>query len=260
MMKKIINKMVWILSFLAVIAILIWANVERANSHSSDLQVKMMKTDYPSLISTEKIHSHILETMPTMLGQSARNIQLSEIEKNICQNAQLSDVRTYMGIDGLINIKVKPRKAILRIFDEKGENLYLAEGMVLMRTSLDQSLRILVASGHIPHLSNQELQDILDKKTEIPKTYQLLYELSIKIRDDEFLEALIDQIYVAESGQIELTPKLGVKNIVFGEMKDMDKKLENLKAFYIKGRDLVDWQKYKSINIKYDNQIVCSKK
>lgn len=260
MMKKVINRAVWLLSFFAAIVILVWSNIERANSHSSDIQVKMLKTDYPSLISQESIQSHILESMPTVLGQSVRNIDLSKIEKEIYQNAQLSDVRTYVGIDGLIHIKVRPRKASLRIFDKKGHNIYLADGLVLMDNSLDFTQRIIVASGNIPHLNSKEKLQVLKGETELPQIYQSLYELSEAIHKDEFLEALIDQIYVNKKGQVELTPKLGVKKIVFGEMKDIDRKLENLKAFYINGKKFVDWQKYKSINIKYDNQIVCSKK
>ncbi|NPD44317.1 cell division protein FtsQ/DivIB [Lentimicrobium sp. S6] len=260
MIIKIINKTLWIASFLAAIVILVWANIERANSFSSDIQVKMLKTDYPSLISQESIQTHILETMPTMLGQSVRNINLSKIENEICQNAQLIDVRTFVGIDGLIHIKVKPRKASLRIFDIKGKNLYLADGLVLMDNSLDYTQRIMVASGDIPHLNKEEKLQVLKGERELPQIYKSLYELAEAIHKDAFLEALIDQIYVNKNGQVELTPKLGVKNIEFGDINDIDKKLENLKAFYVNGKDRIDWQKYKSINIKYDNQIVCSKK
>lgn len=259
-MKKIINKTLWTASFLAAVIILVMANIERANSHSSDIQVRVLKTKYPSLISQESLQTHILETMPTMLGQSVKNINLSKIENEIRQNAQLSEVRTYVGIDGLIHIKVIPRKACLRIFDEKGENLYLAEGLVLMKNSLDYTQRIMVASGHIPHLNKEEKLQVLNKEAELPQIYQSLYLLAEAIHEDEFLRALIDQIYVNKDGQVELTPKLGVKKIVFGEINDIEKKLENLKAFYINGKDRIDWQKYKSINIKYDNQIVCSKK
>ena len=232
MMKKAINRVLWVLSFLAAVVILAWANIERANSHSSNIQVKMLKTDYPSMISQESIQTNILESMPTVLGQSVKNIDLSKIEKEIYQNAQLSDVRTYVGIDGLIHIKVKPRKASIRIFDKKGHNLYLADGLVLMDNSLDFTQRIIVASGHIPHLNSEEKLSVLKGESELPQIYQSLYKLAEAIHEDEFLEALIDQIHVNKKGQVELTPKLGVKKIVFGEMKDIDRKLENLKAFY----------------------------
>jgi cell division protein FtsQ len=81
-----------------------------------------------------------------------------------------------------------------------------------------------------------------------------------KIHEDAFLDALIDQIYVTKHQELILTPKVGVRKIFFGKAKNIDEKLFNLKAFYLHGKSKIDWQKYSSINIKYRNQIVCSKK
>jgi len=59
---------------------------------------------------------------------------------------------------------------------------------------------------------------------------------------------------------MELSPKIGSATIVLGDMSDLDSKLVKLKAFYqakIGSKELDD---YRSVNLKYRNQIVCTKR
>jgi mevalonate kinase len=76
MMKKILNRAVWILVFILIMSVVIWANIERSNSHCTDIEIKMKTTDYPSLTSSAAIKTNILETMPALIGQSVKNIEL----------------------------------------------------------------------------------------------------------------------------------------------------------------------------------------
>lgn len=260
MIRKIINRTLWISTLMATIALVIWTNIYRAHSHCNEIKVTLKTADFPALTTSDRIKSHVLESIPAVLGQSIQNVELEKIESVVAQNAQLTDVRAYLNIDGQINILAKPRRAILRIFDENGNHLYLGDGNILMENSISHSHRIIVANGHIPHLSDDQRDNILHQREEIPIIYQQLYELAQIIHNDEFLNALIDQIYITKNSEAILTPKMGIKKIEFGKLEEMENKLANLKAFYIQGKNKIDWQKYKSISIKYDNQIVCSKK
>lgn len=260
MIKKLINRIVWVLALLVTITVMIWANIKMANSNCSDIQVKLSNKNYPALITEEAIRTYILKNMPAVVGQSLNNIDLTAIEQQVALNSQLRDVRAFLGINGLVYVKAKPRQAIVRIFDNRGQNLYLGSGNVLMNSSINQSVRILVASGNIPYISDNMRNMVLNNDTTLPKIYNDLYDVAQEIHNDEFLDALIDQIYVDKNQELEFTPKVGVKKIYFGTIDNMEEKFMNLKAFYINGKTIVDWQKYQSINVKFRNQIVCSKK
>ena len=259
-MKKILNKAVWVMVFILTMSLVIWANIEHSNSHCTDIEIKIKDTNYPSLTSSGAIKTNILETLPALIGQSIKNIELDELEDFVSLNSRLSEVKAFLNMNGVISIKIKPRKAVLRIFDEKGQNLYLGSDQVLMNSTIDHTQRILVANGHIPHLSEEEKYNVLNGDLIIPGIYSDLYYLANLIHQDEFLDALIDQIYVTKKQELNLTPKIGVKIIHFGNVENMEEKLNNLKIFYINGQNKIDWQKYRSINIRFRNQIVCSKK
>jgi cell division protein FtsQ len=79
------------------------------------------------------------------------------------------------------------------------------------------------------------------------------------ITHDKFLKAQIAQIYVNEQNEFELVPRIGNHIILLGTAEDLDDKFRRLVAFYRYGLNKIGWNKYNVINIKYKNQVVCSK-
>jgi cell division protein FtsQ len=52
---------------------------------------------------------------------------------------------------------------------------------------------------------------------------------------------------------------MGQHKIVIGKSSDLKKKITKLKAFYKHGLEEIGWDKYKILNLKYENQVVCTK-
>jgi cell division protein FtsQ len=73
----------------------------------------------------------------------------------------------------------------------------------------------------------------------------------------EFWKAQIEQIYIGND--VELVPLAGSHIIVLGNFQDIDEKMNKLLVFYQHGLNKVGWNIYETINLKYKNQIVCSK-
>ena len=68
--------------------------------------------------------------------------------------------------------------------------------------------------------------------------------------------ALFSQVYVNANQELELVPIIGDQQILIGNTQKLAKKMEYLIAFY---KSDVDWNKYESINLKYQNQIICKR-
>jgi cell division protein FtsQ len=86
-----------------------------------------------------------------------------------------------------------------------------------------------------------------------------IFLLARLIQADKFLEAQTEQIFINEHHEIELVPKIGNQLILLGNSNRMEEKLRKLKAFYTEGIRYNGWETYQSINLKYKNQIVCTK-
>mgnify|MGYP002535177109 CR=1 FL=1 len=87
-----------------------------------------------------------------------------------------------------------------------------------------------------------------------------LYPFIMTLRNDEFWDALVEQIVVEKGNEVVLIPKVGNFRIVLGTLDDMNEKLENLRLFLREGIVLKGWNVYKEINLKFKNQIVCVKR
>ena len=77
---------------------------------------------------------------------------------------------------------------------------------------------------------------------------------------DPFYSALVEQIYLSNVGEYILIPKVGQQKIILGPYEEIEDKLERLKIFYKQGIPYEGWQKYKSINLKFKDQVVCKKR
>lgn len=68
---------------------------------------------------------------------------------------------------------------------------------------------------------------------------------------------MIEQVHVSQNGDIILIPKIGGQQILFGSYKKAEEKLERLKIFYDQALPHEGWDKYRLIDIRFNNQIVC---
>lgn len=59
--------------------------------------------------------------------------------------------------------------------------------------------------------------------------------------------------------EVELTPRSGRFTILFGRLEEVDRKLDKLMRFYRNGLSTLGWETYRSIDIRYRNQVVCKK-
>ena len=87
-----------------------------------------------------------------------------------------------------------------------------------------------------------------------------LTKVSLMIRDDKFLNQNITQIIINDNQEINL--KLSGLNTVIelGHNNKLEKKIQNLKAFYNRAFRRNDLEKYKEVNLQFENQVVAVKK
>jgi cell division protein FtsQ len=57
--------------------------------------------------------------------------------------------------------------------------------------------------------------------------------------------------------ELRFVPRSGNFVVDLGAPSDYDTKLSNLYRFYNKGLDNVGWDKYRSISLRYEGQVVC---
>ena len=75
-----------------------------------------------------------------------------------------------------------------------------------------------------------------------------------------FWREQIVQLYVNRRGEYELIPRVGAHQILMGSMEEWELKLRNLELLYQQGFSTYGWNSYGTINLKYTNQVICTKR
>ena len=79
------------------------------------------------------------------------------------------------------------------------------------------------------------------------------------IASDPFWEAQFEQLYIRRNNDYVLVPRVGDHLILLGPPEEVEIKLRNLRALYQSGLDPKEWNEYKVINLKFKNQVICSR-
>jgi cell division protein FtsQ len=93
-----------------------------------------------------------------------------------------------------------------------------------------------------------------------PSIVEKVFRMADFIRKSDFWNAQVEQIYVNANGEIEIIPRVGNHLIIFGDINDMEEKFDKLFLFYKEGLSKTGWNQYKTINLTFKGQIVCTKK
>jgi cell division protein FtsQ len=177
------------------------------------------------------------------VGKNLSAINTQAIEKKLTENRLIKRAECYKTVDGTLRIKVYQRAPVLRIFSTTG-SYYVDNDGEKMPVPGNFAAYLPVASGTI--------DDEFAKKQ--------LFEFALFLQHDKFWNAQIKQIYVNPNGDVELTPAVGNHQIILGKMENYKENLEKLRLFYEKGLSKFGWNNYSIINLKYKNQVVCTKR
>ncbi|MFI3318459.1 MAG: hypothetical protein SNH88_04660 [Rikenellaceae bacterium] len=110
--------------------------------------------------------------------------------------------------------------------------------------------------------SRQEAKREQEKK--LKKSCEDLHKLItfVKMVDrDPFWRSEVTQIVISEgesgSLRVAIIPRSGSFKVTLGGVEHIDNKLDKLYKFYHSALGRVGWERYKSINIEFKNQVVC---
>ena len=138
---------------------------------------------------------------------------------------------------------MEQRTPIMRIKSEQADYYMDAEG-VRIPVSGNYTARVLVVTGHVTEqFARNEL---------IPFVQY--------ITNDEFWNAQIRQLYVQRNNEVVFVPTIGDHLVELGTVEGFEQKLRNLNAVYRDGFRQTGWDKYKTLNLRYRNQVVCIKR
>ncbi len=250
MIRKILKISGWIFLVAFFLATLAFTVVETRNFTCRELIIETRKSDVIKVPASE-LRELVRRADSKIIGKKLKQIDSEKIEQAILKNKAIGEAKVYkiivrdsVKLKGVLAVRVKHRKPVLRVITGDGRNYYIDEAGAKLPSSVNYAANVLVATGnvHDDFASGDLLQFVK------------------YIDRDDFWKSQIEQVFVAGNGDVMLTPLVGSHIINLGSLDNYETKLRNLLAFYKKELRDKDWERYRLINLKFNGLIIATKK
>jgi cell division protein FtsQ len=256
MLKRINWKLVfkifaWVICLTGTVVLMSFVGIKQKTVTCKSIKILIPGAD--NFIEREEIDAILRQSQGNLIGRPLQGINLEDIEKSIKANPYIAFATVYADMDGIINIEIQQRQPILRVINLNDQDYYIDRDGLKMPVSANFTANVLVANGRIMEHFSGKVDTLITKLAED------LFKTALYIKTDTIWDSQIEQLYVNDRNDIELIPRVGIQKIILGTADSLDVKMRNLLAFYKQAMPKVGWDTYKTINIKYTNQIVCEK-
>ncbi|OQX99411.1 MAG: hypothetical protein B6I20_09960 [Bacteroidetes bacterium 4572_117] len=263
-MGKYLNIGFWLLLLAYFLLVFGFVNSKRKNVLCTSINIIFNDNLKSRFLGEDKLMELIDPDENKILGKPINNLNIAKLEKLIRDQAFIKTAQVYKTIDGKLNVEIVQRKPVIRVINNNNFGFYVDSEGELMPLLEGKTIRLPVANGNIrfsPEFTSSI--NIFSEEYKDDENVQVLRDLSTLIGfidSNNFWNSQIQQIYVKENNEFELVPLVGSQIIVFGGIDNYEVKFRNLKAIYKKRFLSKNWNTYKTINLKYKDQVICEKR
>ncbi|HOY37859.1 MAG: hypothetical protein KBB11_10510 [Bacteroidales bacterium] len=264
MKNKIIKILKWSLLIAYLIVVMSFVDKMRTKALCSSLRITVNSesefidsADVNKLLTNNKL---FYDSIPLS------HINFELIEKTIKNHSAVRDVQVYSSYEGKLIVSVVQRVPIVRVipkYTSLNNGFYIDDQGKIMPLSEKYTAHVPVITGEITPQFISSIDNDSVKNRNVIETYHFtlydLYHFVSYIHHNELWSPQFEQININANYEVELVPRVGNHIIVLGDLTDYEYKLFKLEAMYYEGFKHTDWNSYKTINLKYANQIVCTK-
>lgn len=197
--------------------------------------------DKNPFITPETVNKLLIESFGGTSSIRKEDLDLKKIEQTINKHSMVDHSNVYVSVDGKLKTEVTQKTPIARVFNEN-TSFYIDNKGGKMPLSENFSARVPLVYGNLNSLYGKDFVALL----------KLIYE-------DDFLKKNIIGMNVLADGSIVMKNRNYSYDIIFGRTIHMERKFNNYKAFFQKAVQDTLLESYKSINLKFTKQVVCTK-
>lgn len=249
-MKK---RLIYIGTILGIVLIIVLSNIIMRESYIKSVELQITYPSNDKIIVENDIENDLTKHFGIFTKQKRKQVEIGEIRQYLENKNFVDNVSVSISITGVLKIFITQRMALVRIFDKHNKSYYLDRKGIVIKTEAGKSVDAIIASGNI--------SDSVSVKIDSIKTKQLfdIYNLAMIIYSDSILKYQIDQIVRKDTSYI-LMPKIGDYEIILGERTEWKEELLRLHLLYTKAFVKEGWDKYSMVDLRFNNQVVCTRK
>lgn len=192
-------------------------------------------------LKSEAVNKLLIEKKSNAKTIRKDRLDLNKMEHLLNNHNMIGSADVYVSIDGVLKAVVKQKSPIARVFNNEGSFYIDSEGDT-MPLSENFTAHVPLVSGEINKKNNKDLF----------KLFKIIY-------NDAFLRKNIIGIQIMPNGSLLMQNRNYNYQIDFGGLVNVERKFQNYKAFFQKVSLDGTLNKYKIIDLRFTEQVVCTK-
>ncbi|MFK7833674.1 MAG: cell division protein FtsQ/DivIB [Winogradskyella sp.] len=168
-------------------------------------------------------------------------IDLNELESALKSNAMIKEAQVFMSVNGELSAEIEQKRPIARV--NTNASYYIDDEGGFMPLSQNYTARVPLVTGNI-------------KKNKL----ETVFQFAKTVDNDDFLKKYVIEIHQNEDETIDFKIRKSDFTVHLGTLKQLEKKINNFKAFYQKALKDQVLDRYALVNLKFDKQVICTKK
>lgn len=240
-----IKKINWFDVFLGLAIALMFSLLVFTNNRNEvrpieQIDVKLLSSNN-HFITQEMIEKIIVQSFPNNSKITNSELDLENIENLLNKNEMIAHSEVFVDINGKLHAEVTQKTAVARVINGT-ETYYIDANGNKMPLSKNFSAHVPIVFGQIKPANKESFASLLNT-----------------IFNDEFLKTTITGIQINPDQSLIFTVRDYNYLVEFGHLKEIDRKLDNYKAFvhYSKNDTIIGY--YKNVNLRFTEQVVCTK-
>ena len=227
----------------ALIVGIIWARNKSLGEVCNRIDVEIINADSTSFVTPQGVLDELQGQGIKLVGKRMGSIDASEIEEALKLSPYLESADIVKCQDGRLLIRVSQLVPIFRVFDGES-SYYVNRAGKHMSANMYYHSDVPVVQGHFTR--------------KYPATRML--PLIRYVESDSLLHSLVGMYCVKDTNNIIIVPNISGHVINIGSADGFENKFAKLMQFYRQVMPKKGWETYDTISVKWNHQIVATRR
>ena len=216
-----------------------FSSVRNGNRKVVKSTIEFVEEQKP-FITHENVSKLLIQNKLALTSVRKEALDLNALESALNANAMIEKAEVFLNVNGDFSAKIKQKEPIARVLNSG--SYYIDNKGGYMPLSSNFTARVPIVTGIV---TKNKLSNV--------------FTIASRIEADEFLKKNVVEIIQNKNMSIDLKLRQCRFKVQLGQLEHLDKKINNLKAFFKKAIKDKSLGKYSEVNLQFENQVVCTK-
>ncbi|WP_178990337.1 cell division protein FtsQ/DivIB [Winogradskyella schleiferi] len=192
-------------------------------------------------ITDANVSKLLIQNLEPVSEQPKEIIDLNKLESALNSNPMIKEAEVYMSVNGTLSAEIEQKRPIARV--NTNASYYIDDEGGYMPLSYNYAARVPLVTGNI-------------EKNKL----ETVFQFAKAVDEDDFLKKYVIEIRQNDDNTIDFKIRKSDFTVHVGSLNQLEKKINNFKAFYQKALKDQILDNYALVNLKFDKQVICTKK